>query len=573
MAERWQKVARESDLQPRRPVAVQYDDQELYLMRLEEGGLCACGNKCTHYGGTLTDGVLSDGVFVCPWHNAHFEAATGRMLLGPALDDLPSYEVRVRNGDVLVRATKPAGIPMPKGRDARTFLIAGGGAAANAAAEMLRRRGFAGAIRMITPEPDPPYDRTMLSKTYLAGQAEASAVPLRNRGFYERLRIEILAGRKVTGLDPDRRRLTLDDGERLSGDRILLATGGVPRTLPIPGADLPGVFLLRSFADCNALIAAAREAKRAVVIGASFIGLEAAAALSTRGVEVHVVGPEEVPMAGAFGERIGRRLQRLHEEKGVRFHLGTTPRELAGSGRAEAVLLEDGSRLPADLVLIGVGIEPAVRFLEGTGLLAGEARESGAHPGGAAGAIAGTEGSRLAESLRDSAPGGDVPREPRRAGAAGSVSGVPVSPRLETTAPGVFAAGDIARVPDARTGEPLRVEHWTVAERHGQHAAGSMLDAGEPYLEVPFFWTRHYDTSLKYIGMASSFDRVAFRGDVDGGAFLAGYYQGGALRAAAAVGSARPFIRAGQLIRRGLSVSPEQFEDRSFDLAAALRGG
>lgn len=531
MAERWQKVARESDLQPRRPVAVRYDDQELYLLRLEEGGLCACGNKCTHYGGTLTDGVLSGGVFVCPWHNAHFEAATGRMLLGPALDDLPSYEVRVRNGDVLVRATKPAGIPMPKGRDARTFLIAGGGAAANAATEMLRRRGFAGAIRMITPEPDLPYDRTMLSKSYLAGRAEASAVPLRDRGFYERLRIEILAGRKVTALDPDRRLLILDDGQRLSGDRILLATGGLPRTLPIPGADLPGVFLLRSFADCNALIAAARGAKRVVVIGASFIGLETAAALSIRGLEVHVVGPDEVPMAGAFGERIGRRLQRMHEEKGVRFHLGTRPRELAGAGRAEATLLEDGSRLPADLVLIGVGIDPAVRYLEGSGLLAGGARESGVHPG------------------------------------------LPVSPRLETAAPGVFAAGDIARVPDARSGEPLRVEHWTVAERHGQHAAAAMLDSVEPYREAPFFWTRHYDTSLKYIGAATSFDRVAFRGDVEGGAFLAGYYQGGALRAAAAVGSARPFIRAGQLIRQGLSVSPEQFEDRSFDLAAALQGG
>ncbi len=533
-AEEWQRVAGESDLKPGQPVAARFRDatggeQEVYLVRLQDR-ICACGNKCTHYGGTLTDGgLIDDGVQVCPLHNAHFDAATGRMLLGPALDDLPAWEVKTRGGDVLVRPAGPVEIPMPAGRDDRTFLIVGGGAAAEAAAEMLRRQGFAGRIRIITRETDLPYDRTMLSKDYLAGTAKASWVPLRKKPFYERLQIEFLTGRTVTGLDPDRRRVTLDDGQILDGERILLATGGIPRALDIPGGNLPGCFLLRSLADCRTLMAEAQKGRRAVIVGASFIGMETAAALRTRGLEVDLVGREGVPLARVFGEAVGRRLQRMHEERGVVFHLGATPRRIGGEGRVEWVELDGGERLPADLVVIGVGIVPAVGFLEGSGLV-----EQG---GGAAPAV-------------------------------------PVDARLRTRAEGIYAAGDIALVPppapaDAR---PLRVEHWVVAERHGQHAARAMLGAEDPYQAIPFFWTRHYDTSVKYLGWGGDFDRVVFRGDVEGGNFLAGYYRQGRLTAAAAVGFGKALVRVEQILRRGLTVAPERLADRSFDLAAALGG-
>ncbi len=524
MAQDWQRVAADAELEPDRPKAVQVGDQEVLLVRLA-GRVCACGNKCTHYGGPLANGALLDGegaVLVCPWHNAHFDAATGRLLEGPALDDLPAWEAKVENGEVLVRAAGPSPggrpeIPLPPGSDDRTFLILGGGAAGNAAAEMLRRQGFAGRIVVVTPEPDLPYDRTMLSKDYLAGTAKRAWVPLRKKAFYERLRIEFLAGRKAAGLDPRRRRVTLDDGQTLDADRLLLATGSLPRTLDIPGADLPGCFLLRSLADCNTLIDAAQKGGRAVIVGSSFIGLEAAAALRTRGLEVDVVGREAVPLSRVFGEAVGRRLQRMHEEKGVRFHLNARPARVTGGSRAEGLELDGGARLPADLLIIGVGVAPALGFLEGTGLA-----ERGA---------------------------------------------VPVDGRLQTRAEGIFAAGDIALVPRPGGGAPLRVEHWVVAERQGQHAARAMLGASDAYEEVPFFWTRHYDTSVKYTGWGDSFDRLAVRGDVEGGTFLAGYYRDGRLCAVAAAGYAEPFIRAQQLLQMGPAVTPEQFADRSFDLA------
>ena len=535
----WQEVAREAELEEGRPVAAQVGDQEVLLVRLG-GRICAYGHKCTHYGAPLSEGVVLAGaaggpgaagaMLVCPWHNARFEAATGRLLAGPALDDLPAWEAEVgAGGAVLVRAGGPSPgsrpeIPPPAGEDRRTFLILGGGAAGNAAAEMLRRQGFAGRLLVVTPEADLPYDRTMLSKDYLAGTAKRSWLPLRKKAFYERLRIEFLTGRTVRALDPARRRVTLDDGQALAGERILLATGGRPRTLAIPGMDLPGVFLLRSLADCNRLIGAipagGAQGGRVVVAGTGFIGLEAAAALRERGLEVHVAGPAAVPLARVFGEEVGGRLLRLHEERGVRFHLGARPARVLGSGRVEGVELEGGERLPADLLLVGVGIEPVLDYLAGTGLAEGD--------------------------------------------------GVPVDARLQTRAEGIFAAGDIALVPSppaADGGEaPLRVEHWTVAERHGQHAARAMLGAAGPYEEVPFFWTRHYDTSVKYAGWGGAFDRVAVREGAEGGGFLAGYYRDGRLRGVAAAGFARPFIRVQALLNRGLTLEPQLLADPAFDL-------
>lgn len=373
---------------------------------------------------------------------------------------------------------------------------------------------------MITQEKDAPYDRTSLSKAFLAGDTAAEFLPLRDADFYEEIGIELLTGRRVVAVDPDGRTVAFARGKPLAFDALLLATGSTPRNLDIPGTDLKGYFLLRSLAGAKALVAAAEKATRAVVLGASFIGLEAASSLCAHGIEVHVAAPEPVPMIAVFGERIGRVLQKKHEKQGIVFHLGQTAREILGGKRVKAVKLGDGTLVDAGLVLAGVGVTPAVDYLQGTGL-----------------AVKGA---------------------------------VPVTPRLETSASEIFAAGDIAAVPDPHTGEQRRIEHWVVAERQGQHAARAMLGSDRPYGEVPFFWTRQHDTSFKYLGYARTSDRIAYRGDVEGGEFVAGYYQNGVLKAVAAVGMARETIVLGEMLRRGTPIAPEQFKDEETDLAHFL---
>jgi NADPH-dependent 2,4-dienoyl-CoA reductase/sulfur reductase-like enzyme/nitrite reductase/ring-hydroxylating ferredoxin subunit len=501
------------------PVAVEVEGSKVLLVR-SEGKVYACGNECSHYHAPLSDGLLVGHVVTCPSHNARFDVRSGRMLAAPALNDLPTYEVKIENGGIHVRQSGKGTIPMPEGSDDRTFLIVGAGAAGNAAAEGLRREGFCGRIVMVTGEDAGPYDRTMLSKDYLSGEAPAKWLPLRGEKFYARLQIEVLTGRRVVALDAKSRSVRFADGETLRGDAVLLATGGVPRRLEVPGAELEGVFLLRSRADAEALVTAAERTAekqgKAVVLGASFIGLEVAGSLRARGLEVHVVAPEGLPLERVFGEAVGRRLKSLHEENGVRFHLGRTAREISGSGGASGVVLDDGTALEADLVVMGVGIVPAVEYLQDSGLVEGGA--------------------------------------------------VPVNERFETRAPGVFAAGDIAVVPDPLGGPARRVEHWVEAQRQGQHAARAMLGSQEPYRQIPFFWSRQFGKSLRYAGYAREFDRVAIRGNVEGGAFVAGLYHGGRLRAAASIGRTREFIRLGQLLEAGGTVDPEQLEDASFDL-------
>ncbi len=512
--EEWIRVAEESVLEEGVPVATEVaEDKKVLVVRLK-GKVHACGNECSHYGAPLTDGVLSGTVLTCPWHNARFDVTTGRMLAAPALNNLPLYEAKVEGGAVYVRPSGSHLIPMPEGRDERVFLILGAGASGNAAAEMLRREGFAGRIVMVTAEEASPYDRTMLSKAFLSGEAPEKWLPLRGEKFYSRLKIEVLTGRSVAAVDPARRSITFDSGGTLQGDALLLATGGVPRRLEIPGAELPGCFLLRSLGDARAVVEACQEAERAVVLGASFIGLEVASSLRHREIEVHVVAPEEVPLQAAFGPEVGGRVRRRHEDNGVHFHLGRTASRLKGDGRVREVELSDGTVLPADLVVVGVGIRPAVDCLAGSGLV--------------------KEGA------------------------------VPVDGCLQTAAEGVFASGDIAVVPDARAGTPRRVEHWVEAERQGQHAARAMLGSKEPYREVPFFWTRQFGSSLKYIGHAGRWDRVVMR--EEGESFLAGYYQGETLRAAAGIGMAREFIVLGEMLANGTTLPPAKLADRAFDI-------
>ncbi len=507
------------ELPPGVPKAVRVDGKEVLLVRVGEV-VHACGGECPHYGAPLAEGFIVGQEVVCPWHNARFDLRTGVVVAPPALDDLVAYDAEVEDGQVYLSKRTSSRVERALGRD-KTALIVGGGAAGEAAAETLRREGFDGRVVLVTQEEDLPYDRPNLSKDFLAGKATPESLPLRSEDFYRSQEIEVRTRTEVKDIDPKGRTAQLSPGGTLRFDFCLVASGGRARPLAVPGADLPGVFTLRSLADARALIRALENAERVLIVGAGFIGLEVASAARSRGLAVDVVAPEPVPLGHILGDVVGRCLQSLHEEHGVRFHLGRTVRAFRGNGSVAEAVLSDGERLEAEVVIVGIGIVPAVEFLVHSGLV-----ENGA---------------------------------------------LPVNERLETAAPGVFAAGDVAAVPDPATGVRHRVEHWTVAQRQGQHAARAMLGKAGPYQEVPFFWTRQHGESLKYAGYGPPFDAVLYRGAVQSRRFLAGYFAGGRLVSIATMGMSHQFSAAEHLLRRRLPLTPAEFGDPSVDLAALTR--
>jgi apoptosis-inducing factor 3 len=515
----WQKIIRDTDLKEGVPAECDLEKNKVLLVRLN-GAIYACGGKCTHYGAPLEKGFLRGNILTCPWHNARFDVTSGRMNAAPALSHLKCYETKVANGDVYIRAAAKTLPAVRQDTIGRTFVIIGAGAAGNAAAETLRDEGFSGRLVLVTPEDSLPYDRPALSKDFLAGKSKSEWIPLHSKKFYDERRIELLTGRKATAIDSDIRTVFLDNGEKLSWDCLLLATGAKPRSLRIPGQDLKSVFSLRSFRDAEAIVKASEEARSAAVIGASFIGLEAASALRQRNLDVTIIAPEKVPLVNVFGEEIGMWLKALHEGQGVKFYLGRKPVEVVGSEKVEGVRLDDGTLIAADLVVAGIGVEPITEYLSGT----------------------------------------DLVKE----------NGVPVNTSLQTSIDGIFAAGDIAAIPYGPLKQRIRVEHWAVAERQGQHAARAMLGSAEPYREVPFFWTRQYDTSLCYLGWAKTFDRIAFRGAPGDEGFLAGFYEKTKLLAVASVRRNVEFMILGELIKDGVEVAFDQFKDEKMDLLTLL---
>ena len=337
------------------------------LIARRGGELFAIGAVCTHYGAPLAEGLLDGDTVRCQWHHACFSLRTGEALRAPALDAVSCWQVEQRDGMAYVRGKLRDAGRKPGFGTASTLasvVIVGGGAAGNAAAEMLRRENFSGSITMLSADTALPCDRPQLSKDYLSGAADEAAVPLRSPEFYREHGITLHLGAYVASLDTANRQLHLADGSRHGYDALLLATGAEAVQLDVPGANLPHVHTLRTLADSRAIVAAAATSKRAVVIGSSFIGLEAASSLRAREIEVHVVTSETCPMDRVLGAEVGAFIRALHEAHGVTFHLGTT----VASIDAQGVTLKTGDRLDADLVVVGIGVRPVLGLAEQAGL-------------------------------------------------------------------------------------------------------------------------------------------------------------------------------------------------------------
>ena len=478
------------------PLLGHFEEEAVILIR-QSADVFATGANCTHYGGPLAEGLVVGETIRCPWHHARFSLRNGAAEGAPALNSIPCFAVKLEKGKVRVERKRDVDFRVSLAQSPSSVVIVGAGAAGAACADMLRTKGYDGPITLIGDEEPGPVDRPNLSKDYLAGTAPEEWIPLRTRDHYESIRVDFLLGDPVARIDPEAHKVTLRSGRMLDYGALLLATGAEPRSLATEGAQLPHVHLLRILADSRAIIADAERVKRCVVIGSSFIGLEAAASLRQRGLEVTVVGLDAVPLEKVLGPELGRFVQSLHEQHGVRFISRATPRVI----REHSVELDNGQSIEADLVVMGVGVSPRTALAESAGLAVDK--------------------------------------------------GVLVDENLRTSIPDIYAAGDIARYPDPVSGERVRIEHWVVAERQGQAVARTMLGIGGPFRDTPFFWSQHYDVAISYSGHASSWDKVDLQGDLVARDACAVFRRNGRPVAIATVGRDRLSLAVEAALERG----------------------
>jgi len=476
-----------------------FGEPVLVARRGEE--LFAIGATCTHYGGPLAKGLMVDCTVHCPWHHARFDLRTGEAIAAPALNDVACYKIEKRGDRFVVTGKIDKKTARKPKLSPASVVIVGAGAAGGAAAEMLRREGYEGPVILVGTDEFLPYDRPNLSKDYLAGNAPEEWIPLRPPEFYREQKIDTLANTTVTAIDPKTKQVTLSNGRSLGYGALLLATGAAPVRLKIPGDDLPHVCYLRTLTDSRHIIEKAKNASRAVVIGSSFIGLEVAWSLRERKLEVAVVGKGTAPLEKVLGREMGNLVRETHEAHGVKFHLGRMPAAI----HERHVLLDDGTTLDCDLVVIGVGVRPNTQLAEQAGIA--------------------------------------------------TDNGVLVNEFLETNVPGIFAAGDIACWPDPRVGR-IRVEHWVVAQREGQTAARNILGAREPFVVPPFFWSNHFDLHIHYVGHGSGDDRSTVSGDLRAKDASVIFRSGDKLTAVASIGRDRENLRAETAMEHGEEFHP-----------------
>lgn len=519
-------VANVEELEDGDTQQVEVGDVEVLLVRLE-GEFYAVGGECSHFGAPLADGVFHNGRVRCPWHQACFDAVSGEMEEPPGLDALSKFEAREEDGKVIVSVpesadtqTRPNMVEKDISQDARTFVIIGGGAAGISAAETLRTSGFQGEIKLITRDKYYPYDRTQLSKVRMAKNLE-SVPNLRSEEFYEEANIDVMAGTEVTGIDKDEKQVSLNGAKNLNYDKLLIATGSEPNDLPVPGTDKENVFKLRNPEDLSEINQAAESGSRALVVGSSFIGMETAVSLHERGLEVTVVSLSSTPFEKVLGEEIGELYRKTHLEKGINFELNSKVKSFKGNGRAKELELQDGTSLPADFFVLGVGVSPATGFLEGEFELNGD------------GGISADKGLRVTDD--------------------------------------VYAAGDVASFPYWGTGEEVRIEHWRLAHQHGRLAGKNMAGMDEEYESVPLFWTNQFDIYLRYIGYADSWDEVIYDGEVSEKNFVGYFVRENKVRAIAGVNVNQTMAALSELMLEGELPDPKKIRSDGFDPIQRLR--
>jgi NADPH-dependent 2,4-dienoyl-CoA reductase/sulfur reductase-like enzyme/nitrite reductase/ring-hydroxylating ferredoxin subunit len=494
------RVARFADVPQDRGLEVRIDKTKIVLLRLGDQ-LRAYQGKCPHAGAPLAKGALCEGRLICPWHKAAYRLEDGALCEPPSLDSLRRYPLEIRDDEVWVDDQPMPTASTPPADDKRTFVIIGAGASGTACAAALREKGFGGRVVLIDREPEAGYDRTVLSKFVIAGEMPPDEVPpLRDENFYQEQRIEQINS-DVMGLDAANRTLRLADGQSLSYDAAVIATGGIPKTLSLPGADLPQVFVLRSKTQAQRILTSAKPGQRAVIVGDSFIALESASSLRQYGLEVTVLARHAIPFEAHFGDAVGKAIRALHEANGVVFHTDGEAARIEGTGKVEAVLLDNGQRLPADLVLVGIGVTPAT------------------------------------------APFADLPKEKDQS--------LKVDGGMRVT-DGLWAVGDIATFP--LNGQPQRIEHWRLAQQQARIAAANMLGGDERYLDVPYFWTWHFGKNYDYLGHAQAWDEVEFKGDPDHPPFIGLFGKNGVVAAAVACDEERAMAMLAERMKQPLSV-------------------
>lgn len=450
------------------------------------GEVYAVESKCSHFGLPLENAALCGHRLRCPFHHACFDVRDGRQLEAPGLDGLKTFTTEIRDGEIWLAAepdpapsTSSAPAAAPEKPDRYDYAIIGGGIAAANAVEGIRETDQTGSIVLFTREELPPYDRTHVSKALLSGDKNTEDLPVRSASFYRKHGVELRTNTIVSKVNVAEKTIQVLGGENLRYDKVLLASGGTPRQLDIPGSVKHQVFQLRRASDAEAILKVVKSGTNVVIVGGSFIGLETAMSLGKRGAKIRVVAPEQKLFKKIFGEKVGTFIQQLHEAAGVNFELGRKVTKISGVNEVSHVTLDDERVLLAEAVVVGIGVEPETSYLEGL--------------------------------------------------AADQDGGISVNNHLAASVADVWAAGDIARYPD-REGA-ARIEHWKVAAQQGRVAGRNMAGKAEPYTMLPYFWSNQQGTNLRYIGHATDYDEIVFDGTPGDGPFLAFYLRGAHVQA------------------------------------------
>lgn len=517
----FKEIAKKNDLKNGEMKSFKIDDKEVLLCRIKDE-FFAVGAYCTHYGAPLEEGILKGDTIICPWHHSWFNAKSGKLMEPPAMDSLPKYEIKTEGDSETIDLTGKIESHMVKKdikSDKRTFVILGAGASSFSAAKSMRENGFRGNIIMITEEDKKPYDRPNLSKDYLAGNAKPEWMPLRPDEFYDDYGIELKLKMTIKNVDFKKKVIGLGNGENLKYDKLLIATGGIPRRLEVPGAELKNIFYLRSFKDADEIINAVNNSKKAVIVGASFIAMETAHSLTERKINVTVVAPDAVPFERIFGKEIGYLFQKEHEKTGTTFKLKSGVKKFIGDDRVKAVLLESGEEIETDFVVIGIGVKPSTQFISGIKLL--------------------DDGSIKTDAYL----------------------------QVEED---VYASGDIATFPDYRSDNHMRIEHWRLAEQHGRMAGANMTGKKIKYEGVPFFWTAQAGMTLGYVGHIKKWDDIIIDGDISQKKFITYYIKDNKILAAAGINRDKELAAVHILMKENKLPDTEKLRTKSFNILSLI---